>query len=82
MVSARGGGLPTVQSLALFHGDDSAEIACMLLEPNRIGPDRVQAQVEMLAAQEGLDVEKGYFTDLSPEMIVQKYMNLISARRD
>jgi hypothetical protein len=29
-----------------------------------------------------LDVEKGYFTDLSPEMIVQKYMNLISARRD
>ncbi|KAG5233439.1 glutamate formimidoyltransferase [Salix suchowensis] len=82
MVSARGGGLPTVQSLALFHGDDSAEIACMLLEPNRIGADRVQAQVEMLAAQEGLDVEKGYFTDLSPEMIVQKYMNLISSRRD
>lgn len=77
-VSARGGGLPTVQTLGLFHGEDSTEIACMLLEPNRIGADRVQNQVEMLAAQEGLDVEKGYFTDFSPEMIIEKYLKLIS----
>jgi hypothetical protein len=35
----------------------------------------------MLAAQEGLDVEKGYFTDLSPEMIVEQYMNLISTKK-
>ncbi|KAF5481208.1 hypothetical protein F2P56_001877 [Juglans regia] len=82
MVSARGGGLPTVQTLGLVHGEDSTEIACMLLEPNQIGADRVQNQVEMLAAEEGLDVEKGYFTDSSPEMIVDKYMNLISAERD
>ncbi|KAK6141126.1 hypothetical protein DH2020_025133 [Rehmannia glutinosa] len=79
MVSARGGGLPTVQTLGLVHGEDTTEIACMLLEPNQIGADRVQKQVEMLAAQEGLDVEKGYFTDLSPEMIVERYMKLISA---
>ncbi|KAK6142504.1 hypothetical protein DH2020_022852 [Rehmannia glutinosa] len=78
MVSARGGGLPTVQTLGLVHGEDTTEIACMLLEPNQIGADRVQKQVEMLAAQEGLDVEKGYFTDLSPEMIVERYMKLIS----
>ncbi|KAJ1434589.1 Formiminotransferase, N-terminal subdomain [Sesbania bispinosa] len=80
-VSARGGGLPTVQTLGLVHGEDSTEIACMLLEPNQIGADRVQNRVEMLAAQEGLDVEKGYFTDFSPEMVIQEYMNLISANR-
>ncbi|XP_021280567.1 formimidoyltransferase-cyclodeaminase-like isoform X1 [Herrania umbratica] len=81
MVSARGGGLPTVQTLGLVHGEDSTEIACMLLEPNRIGADRVQSRVEMLAAQQGLDVEQGYFTDSSPEMILDKYLNLISADR-
>ncbi|XP_031250207.1 formimidoyltransferase-cyclodeaminase-like [Pistacia vera] len=82
MVSARGGGLPTVQALGLAHGEDSTEIACMLLEPNQVGADRVQSRVEMLAAKEGLDVKKGYFTDFSPEMIVEKYLNLISANRD
>ncbi|KAF7805897.1 glutamate formimidoyltransferase-like [Senna tora] len=80
-VSARGGGLPTVQTLGLVHGEDSTEIACMLLEPNQIGADRVQNRVEMLAAGEGLDVERGYFTDFSPEMILEKYMTLISANR-
>ncbi|KAK3007006.1 hypothetical protein RJ639_017367 [Escallonia herrerae] len=79
MVSARGGGLPAVQTLGLVHGEDSTEIACMLLEPNRIGAERVQSRVEMLAAQEGLDVEKGYFTDFSPEMIAERYMKLISS---
>jgi glutamate formiminotransferase len=82
MVSARGGGIPTVQTLGLVHGEDSTEIACMLLEPNQIGADRVQNQVEVLAAEEGLDVEKGYFTDSSPEMIIENYMKLISAERD
>ncbi|XP_023927225.2 uncharacterized protein LOC112038634 [Quercus suber] len=80
-VSARGGGLPTVQTLGLDHGD-STEIDCMLLEPNQIGADRVQNQVEMLAAEEGVEVEKGYFTDFSQEMIIEKYMNLTSAQRD
>jgi glutamate formiminotransferase len=79
-VSARGGGLPAVQTLGIVC-EDSTEIACMLLEPNRVGADRVQNLVEMLAAQEGLDVEKGYFTDLSPEMIVEQYMNLISTKK-
>lgn len=80
-VSARGGGLPTVQTLGLVHGEDSTEIACMLLERNQIGADTVQNRVEMLAAQEGLDVEKGYFTDFSPEMILEKYKNLVSVKR-
>lgn len=81
MVSARGGGLPTVQTLALV-GADSMEIACMLLEPNQVGADRVQARVEMLAAQEGVVVEKGYFTDYSQEMIIEIYLKLISDNRD
>ncbi|KAB2610512.1 formimidoyltransferase-cyclodeaminase-like [Pyrus ussuriensis x Pyrus communis] len=79
MVNARGGGLPTVQTLGLVHGEDSTETACMLLEPNPVGVDRVQNHIEMLAAQEGLDVEKGYFTDHSPDMIIEKYMKLISS---
>ncbi|KAJ4729880.1 formimidoyltransferase-cyclodeaminase-like [Melia azedarach] len=79
-VSARGGGLPTVQALGLFHGEDSTEVACMLLDTKQVGADKVQDRVEMLAAQEGLDVGKGYFTDLSEEMILEKYMNLISAK--
>lgn len=78
MVSARGGGLPTVQTLALVHGEDTIEIACMLLDPNRVGADRVQNRVELLAAEEGLDIEKGYFTDLPQEMIVDNYMKQAS----
>lgn len=77
----RGGGLPTVMAMALGHGDDSTEIACMLLEPNQIGADRVQNRVEMLAAEEGLEVERGYFTDFSPEMVIEKYTSLISNSR-
>ncbi|KAF9589605.1 hypothetical protein IFM89_026104 [Coptis chinensis] len=78
MVSARGGGLPTVQTLGLFHGEDSTEIACVLLEPNQVGADKVQNQVELLAAQEGLEVEKGYFTDFFPDIVVEKYLELVS----
>ncbi|XP_042490631.1 formimidoyltransferase-cyclodeaminase-like isoform X2 [Macadamia integrifolia] len=78
LVSERGGGLPTVQSLGLVHGEQSTEVSCILLEPDRVGADRVQSQVEILAAQEGLDVEKGYFTDFSPEMIVETYRKLVS----
>ncbi|KAI3865369.1 hypothetical protein MKX03_016409 [Papaver bracteatum] len=58
-VSARGGGLPTVQAIGLVHGEDATEIACYLLEPNRVRADRVQNQIGLLAAEEGLDVEKG-----------------------
>ena len=79
LVSGRGGGLPTVQALGLVHGDDRTEIACILLEPNRVGADQVQSQVELIAAQEGQEVEKGYFTDFSQDMITQRYMKLVSA---
>lgn len=82
MVSARGGGLPAVQTIALLHDDDTTEIACYLLDPNNVGADRVQRRVQMLAAQFGLEVENGYFTDDSPEMITEKYFNLISGTKN
>ncbi|XP_020258789.1 uncharacterized protein LOC109835215 [Asparagus officinalis] len=77
-VSARGGGLPSVQNLCLDHGDGCVEIACMLLDPKRVGADLVEARVKLIAAQEGLKVEKGYFTDFSQDMIVERYIKLVS----
>lgn len=81
-VSARGGGLPTVQTLGLVHGEDSTEIACMLLEPNQVGADRVQSRVEMLASEDRIDIERGYFTDFSPAMIIERYVKLVSPKED
>ena len=44
-VSGRGGGLPSVQAMALAHGEDVTEVACNLLEPSKVGGDRVQQEV-------------------------------------
>ncbi|KAJ0111676.1 hypothetical protein Patl1_02183 [Pistacia atlantica] len=63
-VSGRGGGLPSVQAMALAHGEDVIEVACNLLEPSKVGGDKVQLEVERLAGEEGMAVGKGYFTDL------------------
>ncbi|XVE49857.1 hypothetical protein DITRI_Ditri01bG0116200 [Diplodiscus trichospermus] len=75
-VSERGGGLPSVQAMGLAHGDGVTEVACNLLEPSKVGGDRVQLEVERLAKEEGLGVGKGYFTDLSPDKIIESYMKL------
>ncbi|PON80571.1 Formiminotransferase catalytic domain containing protein, partial [Parasponia andersonii] len=68
-VSGRGGGLPSVQAMALAHGETVVEVACYLLDPNKVGGERVQVEVERLAKEEALTVAKGYFTDLSQENI-------------
>ncbi|GAB4859548.1 hypothetical protein Ancab_011016 [Ancistrocladus abbreviatus] len=78
-VSGRGGGLPFVQAMALAHGDNVIEVACNLLEPSRAGGDKVQAEVERLAREEGMAVGKGYFTDFSQEEIVKTYLKLTSS---
>ncbi|KAF8370153.1 hypothetical protein HHK36_031784 [Tetracentron sinense] len=62
-VSSRGGGLPSVQAMALAHGEEMIEVACNLLEPSRSGAGQVQLEVERLAGEEGMTVGKGYFTD-------------------
>lgn len=70
-VSARGGGLPAVQAMALLHGEDQMEIACNLIDSKLTSADLVQAEVARLAEQEGLTVEVGYFTDYSEDQITE-----------
>lgn len=76
-VSGRGGGLSSVQAMALAHGEGVIEVACNLLEPTKVGGDRVQQEVERISKEEGLVAGKGYFTDLSQEKIIERYMNLV-----
>lgn len=79
-VSGRGGGFPSVQAMALAHGETVIEVACNLLEPNKVGGDRVQHEVERLAKEEGVTVGKGYFTDLSQEKIIESFLKSDSIR--
>ncbi|BFG25376.1 hypothetical protein CerSpe_116500 [Prunus speciosa] len=73
-VSGRGGGLPSVQAMALAHSESVIEVACNLLEPEKVGGDRVQLEVERLSKEEGMRVGKGYFTDFSQEKLIQSYL--------
>ncbi|RCV42006.1 hypothetical protein SETIT_9G180100v2 [Setaria italica] len=77
-LTGRGGGLPTVQALALIHGDDCTEIAC-LLDPDHVSAYQVQTVVEQIAAEQGLEVEKGYFTDLTKDRMLDKYLKITCA---
>ncbi|KAJ1410717.1 Formiminotransferase, N-terminal subdomain [Sesbania bispinosa] len=79
-VSGRGGGLPSVQAMALAHGEDVIEVACNLLDPNKVDGERVQHEVERLAKEEGISVGKGYYTDFSHEEIVKRYLKLFEER--
>ncbi|KAG2396964.1 Inactive protein [Vigna angularis] len=51
-VSGRGGGLLSVQAMALAHGEGVIEVAYNLLDPNKVGGERVQEEVESLAREE------------------------------
>ncbi|KAK9285164.1 hypothetical protein L1049_024350 [Liquidambar formosana] len=73
-VSGRGGGIPSVQAMALAHGEGVTEVACNLLEPSGVGGDQVQLEVERLAGEEGLTVGKGYYTDFSQDKIIDSYL--------
>ena len=74
LISERGGGLPSVQAVALAHGEGAFEIACNLLEPDKAGGDQVQIEVERLAQEEGMVIGKGYFTDLSLDKIINTFL--------
>ncbi|CAH9122210.1 unnamed protein product [Cuscuta epithymum] len=75
--SGRGGGLTSVQSMALCHTEGVIEVACNLLEPNKVNGIQVQLEVERLAKEEGVCVGKGYYTDLPQENIVDSYLKLV-----
>ncbi|KAF6163260.1 hypothetical protein GIB67_025124 [Kingdonia uniflora] len=79
-VSGRGGGLQSVQAMALAHGEDVIEVACNLLKPNRVGSDKVQLEVERLGQEEGANVGMGYFTDSSQQNIIENYLKLNSLK--
>ncbi|EER93876.1 hypothetical protein BDA96_01G190400 [Sorghum bicolor] len=74
-VTGRSGGLPTVQALALFHGDDCTEIAC-LLDPDHVSAYQVQTVVEQIAGEQGLEVEQGYYTDITKDAALDKYLKI------
>ncbi|KAL8152237.1 hypothetical protein V2J09_009997 [Rumex salicifolius] len=74
-VSGRGGGLESVQAMALSHEDGVIEVACNLLDPSSVGGQSVQSEVERLAKEEGLVAGKGYFTDFSQEKVIQAYLD-------
>ncbi|MFS8029628.1 putative 5-formyltetrahydrofolate cyclo-ligase, Glutamate formimidoyltransferase [Helianthus anomalus] len=78
-VSGRGGGLASVQSMALVHDNNVIEVACNLLEPSAVGGEQVQGLVEQLGTEAGVSVGKGYFTDLSQDHIIQTYFKLTSS---
>ncbi|KAL3624740.1 hypothetical protein CASFOL_031408 [Castilleja foliolosa] len=75
-VSGRGGGLESVQSMALAHGKGIIEVACNLLDTSKVGGDEVQREVERLAREEGLVVGEGYYTDLSQGKLIENYLKL------
>ncbi|CAL5044983.1 unnamed protein product [Urochloa decumbens] len=78
-VSERGGGLRSLQAMGLAHGEGVAEVACNLLDPATVGAEQVQERVRQLAAEQGLAVGEGYFTDFSQEKIVELYMQSAEA---
>eukprot|EP00252_Welwitschia_mirabilis_P007942 TRINITY_DN1963_c0_g1_i4.p1 TRINITY_DN1963_c0_g1~~TRINITY_DN1963_c0_g1_i4.p1 ORF type:complete len:318 (-),score=43.80 TRINITY_DN1963_c0_g1_i4:125-1006(-) len=70
-VRGRGGGLPGVQALGLSHGDKGMEICCRILDPQNIGPERVQLEVERLAQQMCVGAERGYLTDYLEHQVLE-----------
>lgn len=68
-VSARGGGIPGVQAMALPHKAGGIEIACNLLDPQRAGPELVQNAVELLAKKCELQVGEGYIIGKAPSQL-------------
>ncbi|BAT89858.1 hypothetical protein VIGAN_06096700 [Vigna angularis var. angularis] len=56
--------------MALAHGEGVIEVACNLLDPNKVGGERVQEEVESLAREEGISVEMRYYRDFSQDISI------------
>eukprot|EP00244_Chara_vulgaris_P006666 TRINITY_DN2519_c0_g1_i1.p1 TRINITY_DN2519_c0_g1~~TRINITY_DN2519_c0_g1_i1.p1 ORF type:complete len:247 (-),score=20.41 TRINITY_DN2519_c0_g1_i1:396-1109(-) len=86
-VSARGGGLPHVQAMALRHDSGCLEVACNLLDPLVTGPEAVQSLVQQLASQMSAErksapaVLEGYLTGPSLDGIKLVLENHLSELR-
>lgn len=66
-VSARYGGLPGVEALALPHGSEGVEIACNLLDMVRSPPAAVVAAIVHAATDEGLATGEARLLNMDPE---------------
>ncbi|KAG2407128.1 uncharacterized protein HKW66_Vig0019500 [Vigna angularis] len=53
--------------MALAHGEGVIEVACNLLDPNKVGGERVQEEVESLAREEGRALSFVLFSNLELE---------------
>eukprot|EP00897_Mesotaenium_endlicherianum_P004674 jgi/Mesen1/4234/ME000022S03522 len=75
-VSERGGGLEGVQAMALAHGGTGGgfEIACNILDPERVLPALVSERIaDLCDAEEGVvAVQPGYFPGLSKEEVLAR----------
>ncbi|KAF3320611.1 formimidoyltransferase-cyclodeaminase [Carex littledalei] len=78
-ISEKGGGLQSVQAIGVAHGEGSCEVACYLLDPDRVGAGQVQTEVERVCSELGLDVGKVYLTDFLPAEIPNLYMKAIES---
>lgn len=67
-VSQRAGGLPSVQAMALQHAE-GVEVACNLLDVERVPPEAVEAAVGEAAAAVGVGVVRSYRIGKSPQQL-------------
>lgn len=72
VVSARRGGPPGCQALALPHGPGTCEVACNLLAPLAPPPEEVKRLVQHAAERLGLQLVGDYFTGLTPEELMER----------
>mmetsp|Transcript_42652 Transcript_42652/g.92740 ORF Transcript_42652/g.92740 Transcript_42652/m.92740 type:complete len:119 (+) Transcript_42652:320-676(+) len=68
-ISERGGGLDKVETMALPH-EKGVEVACNLLDADITPPAKVRERVVELCQVEGVRLESDYFTNKSPEDIL------------
>ncbi|KAJ4763852.1 folic acid binding / transferase [Rhynchospora pubera] len=78
-ISEKGGGLPSVQAIGVAHGVGSCEVACYLLDLNKVRAGQVQTEVERICSELGVDVGKVYMTDFVPEEIPKLYAKAIES---
>lgn len=71
-VSARHGGLPGVEALALPHGSEGVEIACNLLDVVRSPPVDVVAAIVHAAAEEGLSTGEARLLNMAPAEALER----------
>jgi len=69
-VSQRAGGLPSVQAMALKHAE-GIEVACNLLDWEKVSPEQVHAAIETAASLAGVPVLAAYQTGKDIDALIK-----------